>query len=190
MSDNVLKKEFREKDVQRIRNIYNKKANNSTTIGIGYEKKEEFHKEGDEWYEDGRLWVIKDGIKQNLTKLDKAKQSYLLPLFCPKCGKVMKNRNDSDFFKIHKMCFNCVIEMEHQLKKEGKWEEYENKIHNDEIDNQIREFKIWIKEKTQESNNSFFSEDGKLEKWSGELNLDKVDEYTESVINYLESLKK
>jgi predicted ATPase len=31
--------------------------------------------------------------------------------------------------KIHGMCFDCVIEMEHELKKDGKYDEYEqNKI--------------------------------------------------------------
>ena len=27
--------------------------------------------------------------------------------------------------KIHGMCFDCTIEMEHDLKKEGKYDEYE-----------------------------------------------------------------
>ena len=94
MNENVLKREFQRKDVERIRNLMTKKANNSTVIGIGYEKKEEIHKEGDTWSENDRIWTIKDGLKQNITKLDKAKETYFLPLFCPKCGKVMKNRND------------------------------------------------------------------------------------------------
>jgi hypothetical protein len=36
---------------------------------------------------------------------------------------------DEKMRKIHGMCFECVIEMEHELKKSGKYEEYErNKI--------------------------------------------------------------
>ena len=50
---------------------------------IGYSKKQEFHGEGDVWEEDGRQWTIKNGIKQNVTKLDKAKKEVTLPLFCP-----------------------------------------------------------------------------------------------------------
>jgi len=190
MAENVLKKEFNKKDVERLRNLMTKKSGNLTVVGVGYEKKEEIHVEGDKWIEDDRTWTIKDGLKQNITKLDRAKESYLLPLFCPKCGKVMKNRNDSDFYRIHKMCFNCVIDLEEELKCSGKWEEYQTKIHNDEIYNKIKEFKIWINEKSNESNDAFFSENGELEKWNGKLNSEKIDEYTESVIVYLENLKK
>jgi hypothetical protein len=190
MKDNVLKKEFKEKDVQRLRNLVQGKYGEKTRSSIGFSKKEEFHKEGEIWESDGRTWTIKDGIKQNVTKFDKAKQLHIMPLLCPSCSKIMKNRNDKTFYNIHKMCFNCVIDMESRLKREGKWEEYERKIHNDEIDNKIKEYKLWIHEKLNESNNSFISEDGDVENWVGKINKDMVDKNVEEVINYLESLKK
>ena len=70
--DNVLKKEFTKKDVQRLRNVFTGKTGERSTDGIGYTKQQEFHKEGDVWIKDGREWTIKDGIKQNVTKLDQA----------------------------------------------------------------------------------------------------------------------
>ena len=82
MSDNILKKEFNKKDVERLRNLVKGKSGKRTTQGIGYTKKQEFHKEGDIWEENGRKWTIKDGIKQNITKLDKFKKT-AVPLFCP-----------------------------------------------------------------------------------------------------------
>jgi hypothetical protein len=88
------------------------------------------------------------------------------------------------------MCFSCVVDMEANLKKDGKWEEYENKIHNNEIDNKIQEYKLWVKEKLGESNNSFISEDGDLEKWTGKVNKELVDKGTEEAVTYLESLKR
>ena len=42
-----LKKEFRKKDVNRMRNLIQGKTGASTGIQIGYKKKEEDHKEGD-----------------------------------------------------------------------------------------------------------------------------------------------
>ena len=39
MNENVLKREFQRKDVERLRNLMTKKSNNPTVIGIGYEKK-------------------------------------------------------------------------------------------------------------------------------------------------------
>ena len=92
--DNVLKKEFSKKDVTRVRNVMSGKADERSTEGIGYTKQQVFRNEGDVWTEDGRQWTIKDGIKQNITKLDKAKET-LMPLFCPSCGKVMKDHLDA-----------------------------------------------------------------------------------------------
>ena len=75
MSDNVLKKDFNKKDVERLRNIIKGKSSERTGQGIGYTKADEFHKEGDIWEADGRKWTIKDGVRQNITKLDKFKTS-------------------------------------------------------------------------------------------------------------------
>ena len=184
-----LKKEFQEKDVQRLRNLIQGKQGEKTRSSIGFSKADEFHSEGDIWESDGRTWTIKDGIKQNITKLDKAKKAHVMPLFCPKCKKVMKNRHDKTYYNIHKICFNCVIDYEHELKKQGKWEEYQLDIKNNEIDNRIKEFKLWIQEKLEESNDSFISEDGEMEKWVGKIDQDKVGQYVKEVEEYLTSLK-
>ena len=190
MKVNGLKREFQEKDVERIRNLVKGKHGDKTGTSIGYTKPQEFYEEGDIWESDGRKWTIKGGIKQNITKLDKAKKAHVMPLLCPNCKKVMKNRNDKPFYNIHKMCFNCVIDFEHELKKKGKWEEYERNIKNNEIDNRIAEFKLWVKEKLEEGNESFVSESGEVEKWVGKVNKDKVEEHVKDVIEYLESLKQ
>ena len=190
MKDNVLKKDFQERDVQRLRNLIQGKQGEKTRSSVGFSKADEFHSEGDVWESDGRTWTIKDGIKQNITKLDKAKKAHVMPLLCPKCKKVMKNRNDKPFYTIHKMCFNCVIDFEHELRKQGKWEEYERNIKNNEIDNRIAEFKLWVKEKLEESNDSFVSESGEVERWVGKINEDRVEKYVTEVIEYLESLKQ
>ena len=188
--DNVLKKQFQERDVQRLRNLVQGKFGEKTRSSVGFTKADEFHKEGDIWESDGRTWTIKDGIKQNITKLDKAKKAHVMPLLCPNCKKVMKNRNDKSFYNLHKKCFNCVIDFEHELRKQGKWEEYQQNIKNNEIDKQIEEFKVYMKEKLNESNDGFVTEDGDIEKWVGKLDESKVEEYTKSVIEYLESFKK
>lgn len=190
MKDNVLKKEFQERDVQRLRNLIQGKQGEKTRTSVGFSKADEFHKEGDIWGSDGRTWTIKDGIKQNITKLDKAKKAHVMPLLCPKCNRVMKKRNDKPFYRIHKKCFDCVIDMEVQLRKEGKWEEYERNIKNNELDNRIAEFKLWVKEKLEEGNDSFVSESGEVEKWVGKINKERVEEHVAEVIEYLESLKQ
>jgi hypothetical protein len=188
--ENVLKKQFQERDVQRLRNLMTGKHGEKTRSSIGFSKADEFHEEGDIWESDGRTWTIKGGIKQNITKLDKAKKVHNMPLFCPNCKKVMKNRNDKSFYTLHKKCFNCVIDMEHELRKEGKWEEYQRNIKNGEINKQIEDFKSYMKDKLNESNDGFVTENGDVEKWVGKLDTSKVEEYTKSVIEYLESFKE
>jgi hypothetical protein len=86
MKDNILKKEFAKKDVQRLRNVLKGKAGERTVDGIGYTKVNELRKEGDIWTENGREWTIKGGLKQNITRLDKAKEASM-PMFCPTCKK-------------------------------------------------------------------------------------------------------
>ena len=188
--DNVLKKDFQERDVQRLRNLIQGKQGEKTRSSVGFSKADEFHEEGDIWESDGRTWTIKNGIKQNITKLDKAKKAHVMPLLCPNCKKVMKNRNDKPFYNLHKKCFNCVVDFEHDLKKQGKWEEYQRNVKNSELHNRIAEFKLWVKEKLEESNDSFVSESGEVEKWVGKVNKNKVEEHVKDVIEYLESLKQ
>tara|TARA_Y100000389_G_C17419544_1_gene495860 strand:- start:605 stop:1180 length:576 start_codon:yes stop_codon:yes gene_type:complete len=188
--DNVLKKQFQQKDVQRLRNLVTGKQGEKTGTGIGYTKKEEFHKEGDIWDEDGRKWTIKDGIKQNITKLDKAKKAHIMPIFCPSCKKPMKKSFDKDYYNIHKKCFDCVIEFETELRRIGAFEEYQKNIHNSEIDGFIENFKAYVEDKLNESSDSFITEQGDVEKWDGGLNKDRVLESLEATIEHLTKLKK
>ena len=90
MEKSVLKKEFGKKDVQRMRNIITGNTGAATQTLAGWEKKHIDHKEGDVWEEEGRTWTIKNGIKQNLTKLDGIKKLVVMPISCPNCGKHMK----------------------------------------------------------------------------------------------------
>jgi hypothetical protein len=188
--DSVLKKEFAKKDVERLRNLVQGKYGEKTQTSVGYVKKTEFYNEGDIWEADGRTWTIKDGIKQNVTKLDAAKKAHLMPLMCPCCNKIMKNKNDKTYYKIHKTCFKCVVVKEDKLKREGKFEEYQQGIKNVEIDNKIKDFKMYVAEKMLESNTGFISEAGDVEKWSGKINEELVNKHVKEVTEYLESLKK
>ena len=184
-----LNKQFTERDVNRMRNLIQGKHGEKVGQSVGYAKHDRDYKEGDVWEVDGRMWTIKEGIKQNITKLDKAKKEHNMPLFCPKCGKLMK-RVDKPYYNVHKYCLDCHARAEDKLKSEGKYEEHYNNINNKIIDNRVEEFKLYVKEQLSESNDSFVSEDGEVEKWVGKLDIEKVDEFTKDVIKHLESLKQ
>ena len=185
--ETVLKKEFQKKDVERLRNLMQGKYGEKTRSSVGFSQAEVFHDEGDIWEADDRTWTIKDGIKQNITKLDKAKKEHNMPLFCPDCNKLMK-RVDKPYYNIHKYCLDCYAKFEDKLKAEGNYHSHFNNINNEVIKGRIEDFKSYVKEKLSESNDSFVSENGEVEKWVGKLDMERVDEYTNEVIKYLEGL--
>jgi len=186
----MLKKQFKEKDVERMRNLIKGKAGDRTVSGVGYTKQIDFHDEGDVWEEGGRTWTIKDGIKQNITKLDQARKASKLPMFCPSCNKLTYEHRDKDLFKIHNKCLNCVVDMEAELHKAGIWEEYKNKINNSDLDGLIEMYKNWMFEQINEQNNSFITERGNKEKWVGKVDKKRAMQAMEDGIKYLQSLKK
>lgn len=164
MNENILKKEFQSKDVQRVRNIVNKDYTAKTRNSAGYSKAEEHHEEGDVWDEAGQTWTVKNGIKQNITKLDSAKKAHQVPLCCPKCDKRMKHRNDTKMYGIHKMCFDCVIDMESALRKAGLYKQYEKSMMQGSMKFFVKEIEQWVQEAVM-SDLSFVTEDGTLEDW-------------------------
>jgi hypothetical protein len=165
--ENTLKKEFNPRDVQRMRNIITGKTGERTQIQTGWEKNNQDYKEGDVWEENNKTWTIKNGIKMTVTKLDKVKELVLMPLSCPECGNVMKiNDLNKKMWGIHKKCFDCVIKMETEIKRQGKWDEYcagiMNRNKNAELDDLEAALEQWVDEE-----DSFVSEQGEVEKWGG-----------------------
>ncbi len=187
--DNVLKKEFSKKDVQRARNIITGNTGARTTEGIGYTKKYEHHVEGDIWEENGRTWTIKNGLKQNITKMDKFKKMGKIPLFCPECGTLMKKHLDKKVFPAYQKCFDCVVDYEAQLQKEGKSQEYFDDMHNKRITNIQSEYENFIQEKLNESSESYITERGDKENWNGGFSKEKLEQELQEGLEFLENLK-
>lgn len=186
MSDNALKKEFKHSDVQRIRNIVNKDFTSKTKSQTGYKRSHSRHEEGDIWEEGGKTWTIKDGIRQNVTKLDAAKKAVRVPLACPKCGGSMKHWLAKKMFKIHGFCFDpCTVEMEADLRKAGLYEAYEKKM----IQGNIKSFALDIEQWVDDFVNaemSFVTEAGDIEDWNSNNNVKKrVMENLKTYLGYL-----
>ncbi len=137
------------------------------------------------WEENGKQWTIKNGIKQTITKHDKLRQLTVLPLSCPECNKPMKNNiYNKKKYMVHSMCNDCVIEMEAKIKREGKWDEYEKKMMNANKDAMVNDFEQAFNDYIISQNDSYFSEQGDIESWSG----GKINE--EEIKNVKEYIKK
>jgi len=184
-----LKKEFQQKDVQRLRNLIQGKTGDKTSVSSGYVKKQNDYKEGDTWQEDGRTWTIKNGVKQTVSKLQELRKASLFPIFCDKCSKKMSEKYDKPIYDVHKHCFDCQLKFEAKLKLEGKFEDYVNQIHNSEIDGMIDNYERWVDDLINESNDGFVTEQGDVERWS-KVNTDSIVKQKEEAIEALKKLKK
>jgi len=106
------------------------------------------------------------------------------------CCKTSFNHLDKKMQRIHGMCYDCVIEMEHKLRISGEYEEYEK--------NKIRENKkAWLKQAEQdvqalkqaftESHQYVTNADGVLETWEAQMTKE---EFNEKVEKEFEKFKK
>jgi hypothetical protein len=190
MAESKLQREFKERDVQRMRNLITKDYSAKTGTQIGYSKEYVEYKEGDVWEENNKKWTIKNDIKQTISKLDNIKKILQLPLTCPKCGEVMSNHHtNKKMYSLHKMCYNCVIEFETKLKIQGKYEEYERNIIQKGVETYIKELEDFMLELSiNDSEESFVTEAGDIEKWSGGY-IDK-ENIIKELGEYITSLKE
>ena len=189
MEESKLQREFKGRDVQRMRNIITKDYNAKTTTQVGYSKAYVDRKEGDVWEEDGKKWILKNGIKQTVTRFDKLKESILLPLTCPNCSKAMKNDTlNKKMWPIHSMCFDCVITMETELKRTGQYEAYVRDLTTRGIRTYVKDLEDALLEiALMDSNEGFITEAGDIEKWAGKgVDTKKM---TEDLQEYIQKIK-
>ena len=189
MEESKLQREFKGRDVQRMRNIITKDYNAKTTTQVGYSKAYVDRKEGDVWEEDGKKWILKNGIKQTVTRFDKLKESILLPLTCPNCSKAMKNDTlNKKMWPIHKMCFDCVVNIESELKRTGKFEEYQRNMVMKGVKTYIKEMEGLLLDIMLESGKeTFVTEAGDVEEWRGGV-TDKT-KIVKDLQEYIKQLK-
>jgi hypothetical protein len=188
MSDNMLKKEFRSRDVQRMRNIITKKHGDRTGVQVGYTPEYIERKEGDVWEVDGKQWTIKNGIKQTTTKLDGIRKRITMPLTCPKCKQAMTNRLDKVMYPIHSVCFDCTIKHETKLKLAGKFEEYQMNINKQGLLYHLKEMEnVLLELLISNGEESFVTEGGDIETWKNNNSSTKL--LVEDIQEYIQKLK-
>ena len=146
------------------------KSQNKTTVG--YQSKEEDRNVGDKWIDNnGIQWEQKDGYKVSSAKALEAVMAAIkalkMPNTCPKCNNEMKdNQYNKKMWKVHKMCFDCVIDMEHEHRLNGTYEQYEKDLMRKNIE-------AWLKDARAEmeaikellTKAEFVNSDGTVEKW-------------------------
>ena len=188
MSESLLKKEFKKSDVERVRNLVNKDFTAGTKQQSGYKKSIKKYAEGDIWEDGGRQWTIKNGIKQNITKLDSAKKALRIPLRCPNCGGPMKHHLAKKMYKIHGFCFDpCTVEMEANLRKAGLYDKYEERMMQGNMKAFATDVEQWALDLVN-SQDTFVTEAGDIEDWQSNKAKDK--EILKNVRQYVSHLSE
>jgi hypothetical protein len=187
-NESLLKKEFKKSDVERVRNLVNKDFTAGTKQQTGYKKTIKKYAEGDIWEDGGRQWTIKNGIKQNITKLDTAKKALRIPLRCPNCGGPMKHHLAKKMYKIHGFCFDpCTVEMEANLKKAGLYDKYEERMMQGNMKAFANDVEQWALALVN-TQDTFVTEAGDVEDWQSNKTKDK--EVLKNVRQYVTHLSE
>jgi hypothetical protein len=167
-----------------------------TKTTVGYTSKEEERKVGEKWVDEkGVEWEQKEGYKISSSKiLDAVRnvlKTYMMPKVCPKCSKEIKdNKYNRKMWNIHKMCFDCVIEMEHEHKINGTFDEYARGLMRPNIESWLKDAKAEMEGiKALLTKAEFVNGDGTVEKWESPW-LGKEDELNNILETNFENLKK
>lgn len=188
MSESLLKKEFKHSDVQRVRNLVNRDFSAKTKDQVGYKKLSEYHKEGDIWEENGKEWTIKNGLKQNITKLDKAKLVNRIPLTCPKCNGPLRHHLAKKMYRIHGFCFDCTVDYEASLRKAGLYEQYEKQMMQNNMNGFLKDLESWLGDKLLQVD-TFVTEQGDVEDWKHDKKKHE-EQITKKVLEYSNIVRK
>jgi len=158
-------------------------------------KKNEKHEPGDTWEETdpvtGVTYVIeqREGFRIKKTNNSDVFQSIRDEMRsfpnCPKetctclTQKTYNSPANEKMRKIHGMCLDCVVDMEHELKKSGKYAEYEqNKIRENALawlESAERDVEL-LKRTYTEASKFVTNADGLTEEWSAKMTPEEFDE--------------
>jgi hypothetical protein len=172
-------------------------------------KKNEKRRVGDIWEEtdtNGIVYTIeqKDGFRIKKLKTSEVLQTVREELRsypnCPKetCTCIVKHALNEKMRKIHGMCFDCVIEMEHELKKQGKYEEYEqNKIRENALAwlaDAERDVEL-LKQAYTQTHEFVTNSEGTKEAWSAKMTPEEFEQTIQAQFNkfkedFLQKLNK
>jgi hypothetical protein len=152
--------------IQRMRNLVSGNYGDKTKSSIGYKTYNKKRHEGEQWEESGKTWVVKNGIKQSISKIKKHIDK--IPITCPKCEKTRLNHPaHKKMYLVHKHCLNCQNKFEFSLREKGEYDAWF-------IAEIKKNFTYWAEEKTSLFNawlestdvNRAITESGEVEAWS------------------------
>lgn len=156
---------------------------------FGYEKEGEKKREvGEIWTDsDGKTWEQKDGFKSSVNKMDDVRE-YLKKLttcHSEKCETGTYAYADKKMISRTGYCVACMRQLEQTLREDGTWPFYEDyKLTLNKLAF-VREDKQRMEEALSGVKDHFetITEDGRLEKWTWQVDIEKVKQDLKNDIN-------
>lgn len=148
----------------------------------GYEAEAETKKEvGEIWTDkEGKTWEQKDGYKISVSQMDDVRQ-YLEKLNncqTEDCKTIQYSSADKKVIRKTGMCVACLRKQEHTLREDGTFPFYEDyKITNNQL-SYVTDLKAQFEEALRGVSQTleFVNEDGTIQKWHYDIDVDKVKE--------------
>lgn len=169
-----MKKGISDSKVKRMRNLLTGDYKKRTNIRSGYTKINEDRVEGDVWEEKGKRWTIKNGIKQNISKLESVRDKFVKPICCPKCNGSMNHKMSTYSWRHFGFCKSCLSFFEMYLKIQGKWKDYLKRVNDNNFESwmveAIDEYTEWA---DSSDSKPYVTEAGEIEGWDSKI--DKVE---------------
>lgn len=168
-----------------------------TKKSISFEGKKFVKKElGETWVDDdGQSWEQKNGYKVKVGKFAKLREDLKAFPNCNKetCTCIEPSQADLKMKAYHGMCLDCVVEMEHDLKLKGEYDEYERTKLLNNAESWLKEAEVEKEVLKSTIKASFINEDGSIEEWDGlseEEIVSKIDDgFEEFKTNFIDKLK-
>lgn len=168
-----------------------------TKKSISFEGKKFVKKEvGENWIDDdGQSWEQKNGYKVKVGKFAKLREDLKAFPNCNKeiCTCIEPSQTDLKMKAYHGMCLDCVVEMEHDLKLKGEYDEYERTKLLNNAEAWLKEAEIEKEVLKSTIKASFINEDGSIEEWDGlseDEMITKIDEGFETFkTDFIDKLK-
>ena len=173
------------------------RTQNKTVISLHQVEKDKLREVGETWIDaNGKEWEQRDGYKVSVNKFIDSIAEMRMPSNCPKCKKEMNHRFDKKFWNLEKHCFECQVSYEHELRIDGKYEEYDKR-------RKVANALAWLRDAEKEAQEiiegfrnpaTYANADGTYEKWQHNISpeeiADKIEkEFAEFKENFIQKLE-
>ena len=158
-----------------LRDLLSGKEHTKKYVQVGYEGKSK--EKGD--------------IKSELTDI---MSEVRMPLFCKKCKKSMKKKLDDKFWRLFGHCWECQIQFEHQLRLEGKYDDWStNRAKNNQkawVEDMIVGIEEWRHERPVDQVYNVGLKDPEVKIEKAQVNEEALNKLADDAIKDLKKMKE